>query len=670
VFVAYPSSGVEKPVASSPQPSPAAQGASGLDDVNLTEIEGMLDLDIEETKKTAPAEPDFNLDLEEDVAGPPAHTEFEETQELDFSDMDIDDSGGSAEASEDLDLDLGLDFEDTDSASEVSEPEAAGDESSDELDFELDLDLDESADAGAAASDMELEETQELDVSDMDNLLDLDEQPAAESGSDELDFDLDLESGPEAGSDEPDAGAMVDDATDELDFTLDLESDSKDSDAGAAAGSEATAELELSELDDMIDMEEEPAADEQAGAAADDLDFELDLEPDATPKADDVRTELELEETEEFDVTDLDEMLVDDDQPSQKADAAEVSDDLDFKLDIAEESPPQVASDAEFEETAEFDLSDLEDMLEDEDEPAAIENAGGAEDLDMALDMEAEPEPVADLYDDDAADVELEFEIEDNEATGPQTADAAAATTPIGEQEALDDTFDMGQFTDDADAAEVADAELAYEMLGDEELAPRKKPKPPARRGLSGPFRVLLLLVLLVGGGYAVYTLSETTGLKIPFIDELKGIKIPYVSDLLGTKVPDPGNLKIRIDARRVDGWYVENTKAGTIFVIKGRVKNIYNHPRNFIRITAKVYSKGGRNSRVQTVYAGNLLSDNELTTLAPTDIQKRLNKRFGDKKSNLKVKTGKSVPFMVVFSKLPPNPNEYTVEVAGSVKG
>jgi hypothetical protein len=178
------------------------------------------------------------------------------------------------------------------------------------------------------------------------------------------------------------------------------------------------------------------------------------------------------------------------------------------------------------------------------------------------------------------------------------------------------------------------------------------------------------MLVLLVGGGYAVYTLSETMGFKIPFLKEIKEINIPYVSDLLGTKAKDEGNLKINILAKKVDGWFVENTKGGTLFVIRGQVRNIYKHPRNFIRVTAKIYSKGGKQSRIKTVYAGNLLTDKELSTMSPTAIDKRLNRRFGDKKSNVKIKSGKAIPFMVVFSKLPPNPDEYTVEVASSDKG
>jgi len=68
-----------------------------------------------------------------------------------------------------------------------------------------------------------------------------------------------------------------------------------------------------------------------------------------------------------------------------------------------------------------------------------------------------------------------------------------------------------------------------------------------------------------------------------------------------------------------------------------------------------------------ESVYCGNVLSDSELAGMKIAAISKRLRNRFGDKKSNIKVKTGQTVPFMIVFDKLPQNLDEYTVEVDGS---
>jgi hypothetical protein len=61
------------------------------------------------------------------------------------------------------------------------------------------------------------------------------------------------------------------------------------------------------------------------------------------------------------------------------------------------------------------------------------------------------------------------------------------------------------------------------------------------------------------------------------------------------------------------------------------------------------------------------MLSDADLERMDIKAIGKRLQNRFGDNRSNIKVKTGKTIPFVIVFNKLPANMDEYTVEVAGS---
>jgi len=101
--------------------------------------------------------------------------------------------------------------------------------------------------------------------------------------------------------------------------------------------------------------------------------------------------------------------------------------------------------------------------------------------------------------------------------------------------------------------------------------------------------------------------------------------------------------------------------------VIKGQVRNEYDHPRSYIKITGKLYRKGKALVQTATVYGGNVLTDSDLSQLEITAINKRLQNRFGDNRSNFKVKTGKTLPFLSVFHKLPANLDEYTVEVSGS---
>jgi hypothetical protein len=83
--------------------------------------------------------------------------------------------------------------------------------------------------------------------------------------------------------------------------------------------------------------------------------------------------------------------------------------------------------------------------------------------------------------------------------------------------------------------------------------------------------------------------------------------------------------------------------------------------------VTGKLYQSGQKLVRKSTVYVGNVIPDSELADMSIAAINKRMKNKFGDKRSNLKIKTGNSVPFMIVFDKLPNNLDEYTVEVASS---
>jgi hypothetical protein len=144
-------------------------------------------------------------------------------------------------------------------------------------------------------------------------------------------------------------------------------------------------------------------------------------------------------------------------------------------------------------------------------------------------------------------------------------------------------------------------------------------------------------------------------------------IEIPFVSDYLKPKVSDPaGNLKIEtID---IDSKFVANAKTGKLFVITGRIKNGYSSSRRSVRIKGKLYTKGKIVAKMETVFCGNFLSDMELSNMEFAAIKKRLSNSLGKNKSNTGVKPGKELPFMIVFSDLPDNLEEFAIEVAGSI--
>lgn len=743
-----------------PSGTAAAAGATGLDDLDLAAIEKSLDLNVDlepdaglaAAGEVAMDDNDLNLDAADFAAAADigAITADSDTDDLNFE-LDLDSladgnattTGVTDGSTETMDFDLDLDFDDLDS--ETADAEATGPttdeidfdldfegledtaadsddalsaegavvedtESDDDLDFELDMDLDNAA--GGSESDsldfeldrgsveksvvsdvkVEFDETQELDLSDVDSLLDL-------------------------GHDESGAPAEGDQAED-LDLELDLEADAP-AEQDTAAGTEATEELDLAELEEMIEKAEDTPLPQDS--IEDDAEFDLDLNLDPAFDAVEEKTNAaapdDVEMTDEFDLTGLDELLEEDaveapaDRKSAESKSPDIQTDLtdepapaneepgavdlDDMLELAQEEPEvevegvSAESTEEFDleldsdesnaadtsaeasetvasddiEDAEFDLSDLDDMLELAEEPSDDGSQAEDDDIDLQFDLEEMSVPNAETDAETAARAagDLEFEVDEEVDHAAEPA-PVAATASEGDDAAA---FDMGVLSEDGKDLD-ADSEEAYpesEELEEAVLAET------AKKQSGGMMRALFVLVLLVAVGAGAIFAAQYLGIDIPYLDKLKGVKIPYVSDLLGPKFEDAGNLKIAINEKDVNGRFVTNEKLGALYVVSGKVKNDYDDPRSSIRVTGKIYSKGRKLELEKTVYAGNVLSDDVLSAIDQTGIDQKLQNRFGQERKNLDVKKGATVPFMIVFSNLPKDPDEYTVEVADSQK-
>ena len=192
------------------------------------------------------------------------------------------------------------------------------------------------------------------------------------------------------------------------------------------------------------------------------------------------------------------------------------------------------------------------------------------------------------------------------------------------------------------------------------------KPAPPPKKRKKKSSKSLILLFILVLLGGAGYLLPKYTDIKIPAIKlpDLSGI--PIIGEYFGSSsseaiVPVEASLK---------GDWIQNQQAGRLYMIQGRVKNEYQSPRSFIRVTGRVYANGRQFQRAAKAYCGNLLTADELATLPLAEIQQKLSNRTGSDDSNVKVAPGQEVPFMVVFGDLPPEVElqEFAVEISGSL--
>jgi len=343
----------------------------------------------------------------------------------------------------------------------------------------------------------------------------------------------------------------------------------------------------------------------------------------------------------ELDFPDMDKLFSEEDIPEKEYDFDEAVEDLELDLDYSpepEKASENVEEKTKFGEPDKLDLSNIEELLDLE---------------------EAEV---------DLSDIEkmFEFEEEKTEETAESVDLALLEKTSGNKLDEIEEKADKPE-TFESTKTEEIEREFAIEDTGQDDLSEEEiadvqpvvtKTKSPTKKRVSKPLIVLLILVLLGGGCYGIY-----------FVLDFMNIKIPFVSDYFGPKILDPaGNIKI--DTFDIDSTFVKNTKAGNLFVITGRIKNGYSDDRSFIRVTGKLYTKGKILFQKKTVSCGNALSDIELSNLELAAIKKRLLNRLGDNKSNIRVKPGQELPFMIVFDNLPADLEEFAIEAEGSAPG
>jgi predicted Zn finger-like uncharacterized protein len=482
-------------------------------------------------------------------------------------------------------------------------------------------------------------ESGELDLPDMEKLFS--EEEVVEEDLEDIELDLDLEPEPEKTPE-------------------DIEAETKP---------EELDELDLSDMEKLF-AEEEAPDEEVAEDVLEDIELDLDLEDEPKKAPDDIEAEAKPEEPDELDLFDMEELLDITEAPEEKV-VEEDLEDIELDLDLEDEpekAPEDVEAEAKSEEPDELDLSDIEKMLDleepetdEEDEPKEVEL-----ELDMGMEPELErtPEDIEagveseELEEVDLSDIEKMLEIEEE-------AEIDIEEEPV-DSVLLDDISDKPE---PDEPFEIEDIEREFEIedtdqedLTDEEVADMQpmvaKVRPAEKKRISKPLLVLLILVLLGGGCYGTYVLLDFMNIKIPFISDYLN---PQDSDTTGN---------LMIETLDVDSRFVVNAKAGKLFVITGQIKNGYSDVRSYIRVIGKLYTKGKILAQTGTVFCGNVLLDIELSNMEVVAIKKRLSNRLGDNKSNMQVKPGQELPFMIVFANLPDNLEEFAIEVAGSTPG
>lgn len=199
--------------------------------------------------------------------------------------------------------------------------------------------------------------------------------------------------------------------------------------------------------------------------------------------------------------------------------------------------------------------------------------------------------------------------------------------------------------------AEIGGPTLAVEAEPTEPLFQGSLPEPlilEEERGSRPGFliKLLLALVLVAGAGAAAYFFA-----------------LPYFWP--SGPAAEPGS--VAVDRASLKASPLDTARGSRAFVIEGKAVNQYARARSFIRVKAALYGAKGEKIQEREVYAGNLLTEKELRTLPPVEVEQKLRNRAGEALANLNVPPRGSVPFMVVFFDIPPTVTEYSVQVSGS---
>ena len=661
------------------------------EEIVVSEIEDALDEPEHRPGSNAGYDQAFDFELAPELdglfdEGGDQDVSIEETEELDFSSLGAD----LAQAAE----------EDVQDAKGAPEGTASADqfgEAADEAYLELELEEDAVSDGG-----LDDEAMPELDLSELSQALE-DGGPEAENAVEdvqepELELEMDMDAA--EGGDAKDLDLEIED----FDLTDDAESPE-----AVGGGVEETRELDIDELESLLEGSgDAPAADVEESSDS----LELDIDLDGLDGADDDEMD---DATRELDLNDI-EKILEMDAAGEEADVEPVdaSQDLDLDLDMDSVPPPVPETEETGEESAgmgnELDLSELEKMLDVEDTTDSPTDAD--EDMqDLDLDFDLQPAT------DESDDLDLEFDMLDEE---PGEASALFDTSEsedlgldldgggaegVGDDdfegdldfEIMDEDFAVEEVDLDIDAEEIGAAtlsdpiaararggsgdlsnrdltqELMDEMAAADtqtmaappvEAKPIKPPLPMKKKKKSSKSLVLLFILILLGG--AGYLLPKYTDIKLPAIKmpDLSGI--PFIGDFFGGQSPEA----IVLVEASLQGNWVQNQQAGSLYTIQGQVKNAYAGARSYIRVTGRVYANGRKFQQAAKAYCGNILTADELATLSLADIQKKLSNRSGSDNSNVEVAPGKEVPFLVVFGDLPPEIElqEFAVEISGSL--
>jgi len=619
------------------------------DELDLTDLDGMLDEDAAQVE-TPDVDDQIAFSLDQ---GQEPGADKEQTFAMGKGDEGATVAAAPEPGDDDLDLSGFDDLLAEDDETEKPEPEelelSLDDGAEFDLDGQTDFEPDKKTDTAASAPAAENQDDG-LDLGGLDALLDEVDGQDDESEPEDLELSLDDDSD-QATLSEPVLEMETEDKADaelggieDLEFELDAEFEDKPVSKAATDHQiedrdEADEELDLSDIEKML---EDDTLVPEAGSQGEDQD----LVGGAEKWVDDATDDLGLTADGELDLTDIEAAI---DDADDSVDAG-IDDDQELELDLEpfeglkEEQDNELDIELEMEKDS---SSAAKQTIEDDTEEIDLS------DIDLSIEEE-KPETENEII--DAGDIELEFQIEEEGAPpvidSAETMSGSKTTASFGEKTVADQG-------DDALIEEAFTEPPAVDKAPDKPAPVQKK-----KKGTSKSLIVVLILALLGGGGYFGYDYAIKNNIEIPYLGNVVG----YIDDLINPKPKDPNGIAM-LSTLEINSKFIENEKAGRIFVVTGKVRNGYSVPCKMIHLQGKLFIKGKVLAKTEQSYAGVIISDSELASQDLGEIKQRL-KTAGGQAAGLTANPGQTLPFMVVFSELPADLDEFAIELLSSTKG
>jgi predicted Zn finger-like uncharacterized protein len=404
-------------------------------------------------------------------------------------------------------------------------------------------------------------------------------------------------------------------------------------------------ELDASDYDDAEDLTEDRS--QEKFDAEETVDFEeLELE---TIDSDEI--EIEIEDTDTVSAEEPDPDL-------------SVETDMSGELELAEE-PTDVSEELALDETLSEDQEPDFDLAFDLDEKTPE-----TEDLDLEIPEDKE----SDIFDPKTSSPPME-DTNSLKKTAKDDMDEDKTDDFDHDDQRFDglDDFDTPNFdkTDmgDTDTSDTSSHEpppprrparaSLIQPLGRENEWMAKEDTPPPKKSLIGlPVLLLLMVFLLAAGGYIAATFM---GYKIPFLPE---IRIPFIQQYLPGKTAEPVSFPEPVpDQKSVTGRFMTNDAAGELFIITGKIENPAQISYQRIQVKGTLFQKEKKPAMSQVAFCGNIIPEDTLKTAPVKDLASQLETPT---EINDKLLPGATIPFMLVFSDLPGNLENFTVEVVG----